>query len=106
MSEGGLSEHELELIRGVLRRHPEVELAKLFGSRAKGTSRPNSDVDLALWGRLSALAEARIRGELDELPLPYTFDVQGYESIRHEPLQEHIDRVGRTIYVRDAPREE
>ena len=104
MSDPGLTDRELELIRSVLRRHPEVAEAKLFGSRAKGTARPNSDIDLALWGELSALLESRIRGELDELPTPYTYDVQRYDSIEHETLREHIDRVGKTIYVRDEPR--
>jgi hypothetical protein len=35
--------------------------------------------------------------ELDELPLPYTFDVRAYESIRHEPLKRHIDEFGKTL---------
>ncbi|HTG45994.1 MAG TPA: nucleotidyltransferase domain-containing protein, partial [Verrucomicrobiae bacterium] len=34
----------------VFRRHPEVTRVILFGSRAKGTHRPSSDVDLALTG--------------------------------------------------------
>ncbi len=25
--------------------------------------------------------------ELDELPLPYTFDVKAYEAIKHAPLK-------------------
>jgi hypothetical protein len=28
------------------------------------------------------------------------FDVQAYEAIRHRPLREHIDRVGRRFYAR------
>jgi hypothetical protein len=36
--------------------------------------------------------------ELDELPLPYTFDVKVYESIRHEPLNRRIDEFGKTLY--------
>ncbi|MFN8548691.1 MAG: nucleotidyltransferase domain-containing protein [Candidatus Eisenbacteria bacterium] len=105
MTDLGLSDRELELIRGVLRRHREVREAKLFGSRAKGVARINSDVDLALWGELSPLLEARIQGELDELPTPYTYDVQRYDAILHDALREHIDRAGRTIYVRDESRQ-
>jgi predicted nucleotidyltransferase len=96
----GLTGPEQELIRGVLRRHAEVTEAKIFGSRAKGNSQPNSDVDLALWGDISISALAAIAGELDELPLPYAFDVQAYQGIRHRPLREHIDRVGRSFYAR------
>jgi hypothetical protein len=36
--------------------------------------------------------------ELDELPLPYTFDVQAYDSIKHEPLRHHIDEFGKVLY--------
>ena len=35
-------------IRGVLARRGGVELAILFGSRARGNARPDSDVDLAV----------------------------------------------------------
>jgi hypothetical protein len=52
MKEVGLSERELALIRGVLSRRPEVSAAILYGPRAKGTPRPESDVDLALEGDL------------------------------------------------------
>lgn len=100
MNRFGLTVSERKLIQGVLRRHPEVVKAKIFGSRAKGNSQPNSDVDLALWGNISFAALAAIAGELDELPLPYRFDVQDYEAIRHAPLREHIDRVGRSFYTR------
>jgi predicted nucleotidyltransferase len=101
MKRFGLTDSEQELIRGVLRRHREVAQARVFGSRAKGTFQPYSDVDLAIWGDLSFLAVATISGELDELPLPYTFDVQAFEAIRHPPLREHIERVGRHFYIRE-----
>jgi len=98
MNGTGLTEREEDLIRGVFRQHPEVEEARLFGSRAKGTARPNSDVDLALWGPLSFTLMAHIAGELDELPLPYMFDVQAFEQIRYLPLRKHIQRVGKPFY--------
>jgi uncharacterized protein len=102
MNTFGLSDAEQELIRGVLRRHDEITEAKIFGSRAKGNPQPNSDIDLALWGEISTSLVATIAGELDELPLPYTFDVQAYHAINHRPLREHIDRVGKTFYVRTS----
>jgi len=99
MNSFGLKDSEQELIRDVLRRHPEVMTAKIFGSRAKGNSQPASDIDLALWGNVSASLVATIAGELDELPLPYTFDVQSYDAINHQPLREHIERVGQMFYA-------
>lgn len=100
MNSFGLTDSERELICGVLRRHPEVAEAKIFGSRAKGNSQPASDIDLALWGNISQNVRNSIAGELDELPLPYTFDVQAYDAINHQPLREHIDRIGQVFYAR------
>ena len=100
MNSFGLTEREQEIIRDVLRRHEEITEARIFGSRAKGDLRLNSDVDLALWGRLSVSLLAAIAGELDELPLPYTFDVKAYDMIRHHHLREHINRVGKSFYER------
>lgn len=102
MNGTGLSVGEIGLLRAVLERHPEVSEAKLFGSRAKGTWRPESDIDLALWGEVDELRAERIAAELDELPLPYHFDVKTYQAIRYAPLREHVDRVAVSIFRRAA----
>ena len=94
----GLGPEGLELVRAVFRRHPEISEVKVFGSRAMGRFQPNADVDLAVWGDMSPGLIARITAELDELPLPYTFDVQAYDGLQHAPLREHIDGVGRVLY--------
>ncbi len=98
MTQAPLVPHDLELVRSVLRQHPEIESATLFGSRAKGTHTPRSDVDLALAGPLGALVAAAIAAELEDLPLPYLFDVHALAAITHAPLLEHIKRVGQVIY--------
>jgi predicted nucleotidyltransferase len=85
-------------MRSVFRRHPEIEAVRLFGSRAKGTQRPNSDVDLAVWGAIDPLAAEELAAELDELPLPYRLEVQPFAHIQHAPLREHIERVGLVLY--------
>jgi predicted nucleotidyltransferase len=89
---------ELEMVRAVLRRHPEVETATLFGSRAKGTHSPRSDVDLVVAGPVEPLRAEAIAAELDALPLPYRFEVQPLAHIQHAPLLEHIRRVGIVDY--------
>jgi predicted nucleotidyltransferase len=98
MTQAPLEPTALELVRSVLRQHPEIESATLFGSRAKGTHTPRSDVDLALAGPLGALGAEAIAAELEELPLPYRFDVHALASITHAPLLDHIARVGIEIY--------
>ena len=100
---GGLDARTLSLIRRVIAKEPRVREMVLFGSRAKGTQRPESDVDLALKGDVDADLVARVAFELAELPLPYEFDVVDYHALRHAPLREHIDRVGKVLYVREPP---
>ena len=89
---------ELESLRSVFRRHPEISEVRLFGSRAKGNARPASDVDLAIWGQVDDRSVEAIAAELDELPLPYHYDVKSFASIKLQALREHIERVGITIF--------
>lgn len=99
-SVSGLDARSRALLEAVFARHPRVSEAWLFGSRAMGTFRPESDVDIALYGDVDELLAARVASDLEELPLPYTFDVQAYPCIRHAPLRAHIERVRRPIFVR------
>ena len=93
-----LAAGELDLVRSIFRRHPEVTSATLFGSRAKGAHTERSDVDLAVTGDVAPLRAEAIAAELEELPLPYRFEVQSMDHIQHLPLLEHIKRVGIRIY--------
>lgn len=95
----GLSDKEIALITGVLRLHPGVTRAVVFGSRAKGNHRPNSDIDLAIYGEINDRLLARLNTEMDDLPMPYLFDVVAYEKINHAALRQHIDTVGYEIYA-------
>jgi uncharacterized protein len=98
MKTPALKPDEMALLRGVFRRYPEINAVKLFGSRAKGTHSPGSDIDLALWGELDAVRAQTIASELDDLPLPYQYDVKPFHLIKLRPLREHIERVGIIVY--------
>lgn len=99
----GLSERTVEHIRGVLARFPEVDKAVLYGSRAKGTHRPGSDIDLTLCGsNLGQSQLARIDEALDDLLLPYKIDLSGMASLTHPALLDHIRRVGMVFYEKSA----
>src|SRR5690554_219550 len=51
----GLTEKHLNSITDALKLHPEIEAAKIFGSRALQTHRPGSDIDIALYGEAVTL---------------------------------------------------
>jgi type I restriction enzyme R subunit len=84
-------------IIGVLQAHPRVERAALFGSRALDRARPGSDIDLAVWGALEQRELASILGELEELPLPWRFDLVHADTLRDEGLREHLARYARPL---------
>lgn len=51
-----------------------------------------------MWGDIDALATQAIAAELDELPLPYHYDVLAFASIRLQALRDHIERVGIEVF--------
>ena len=65
MDQSGLSSRDMDLMRGVFRRHREIAAAMLYGSRAQCTHRPESDIDLAIQGDFDDLRAASIAAELD-----------------------------------------
>lgn len=95
----GLQPKTIASINNVFHKHPEVEKAILYGSRAKGDFRPGSDIDLTLKGEtLNLTILNRIENELDELLLPYKIDLSLYHHIKNPEFLEHIQRVGKVFY--------
>ena len=97
----GLSEKSLAMVRGILSACPAVEAAILYGSRAKGTHRPGSDIDLTLVG--TALNQdflAQLSRAFDESSLPYMVDLSIKAQIDNPSLLDHIDRVGVVLFER------
>lgn len=97
----GLNNSDIEKIRNVFALYSEVEKVILYGSRAKGTYKPASDIDLTLVGaKLDLSIQQKIESELDDLMLPYKFDISIYHQISNKELIEHIERVGKVFFDR------
>lgn len=96
----GLGNEHIKTLQHIFRQHPELEKVLIYGSRAKGTHHPRSDIDLALFGQMDRHQLARIQLELEETDLPWSFDLLSYNELRHQRLKAHIDRVGKTLYQR------
>ena len=97
--EFGLPPATLETLRRILAEEPAVKKAVIYGSRAKGTYRPGSDIDLTLFGDgLDVDILGRIATRLHESPIPYQVDLSIFELIDHAGLREHIQRVGQPFY--------
>lgn len=99
----GLSAETMAGICEVLARHPCVDQAVIYGSRAKGNFHSGSDIDLTLQGAgLHWREQASIMDELDDLLLPYQIDLSIFDQLDHAALREHIERVGQVFYRRTA----
>lgn len=90
---------ELQKVVGVFARNSRIEKVILYGSRAKGCFKPFSDVDITLVGdELSRSDLNRVMEEVDDLLLPYQFDISLWHKLKNEALISHIGRVGIEIY--------
>lgn len=99
----GLTQTDISRITTAIKQFPEIDDALIFGSRAKGTHKKASDVDLAIKGRaVTGETVKRLSFLLnEELPLPYFFDVVHYEALENRQLIEHIDRIGKSMTLFD-----
>lgn len=97
-----LSPETMAQIAAVLALFPEVEKAVLFGSRAKGTHKPGSDIDLSLRGEaLDWRLIGKIYDALDDLLLPYRFSLILLDRNTDPDVAAHIARVGITLFQRE-----
>ncbi len=97
----GFSPQTVERIVTVMARHSRIERAVIYGSRAKGNFRHGSDNDLTLFGDgLDFSLRVRLLSELDDLLLPYQFDLSLFADLTHPGLIDLIRRVGVVLYER------
>lgn len=95
----GLSESEIKALQNVLASFPEVEEAVIYGSRARGSYRISSDIDLTLKGTdLTYLQLALIDAKIDDLLMPYFVDISLYRMLKDNDLLGSINREGKTFY--------
>lgn len=93
----GLNDETIKAITDVFAGYEQIEKAVLFGSRAKGTYKNGSDIDICLFGKIDLLLLQKIELKLDDLLLPYTIDLTVYDNIQNQDLKEHIIRVGQIL---------
>jgi predicted nucleotidyltransferase len=95
----GLSEEVITKISSVFAEYPQIQKVILYGSRAKGNYKNGSDIDLSLVSDATELSLLhKIENSLDDLLLPYSFDLHLYNEVKNSELKEHIDRVGIEFY--------
>ena len=98
----GLPDADSAAVLAVLKQQPRLEQVLLYGSRAMGRHHSGSDVDLCLVAPSLQLEDLLLLGaRLDDLLLPWRFDLQLQHRIDHPGLLAHIERVG--VALLNAP---
>lgn len=95
-----LHSKHLKTLQMLFSKHPAITQALLFGSRALGTHKESSDIDIALKGDITPTLLAHLKEELEDSTLPYFCDILDYERAPQE-LKEHIDTHALTLYKRE-----
>ena len=99
----GLKEATINKIMAVFAKYTQIDKILLYGSRAKGNYRNGSDIDLTLIGdQLNYSQLSSIESDIDDLFLPYSFDISIFKDIDNPDLVEHINRVGVVLYEKDS----
>lgn len=95
----GLADTAWDKLQNLFALHDKIRQVILYGSRAKGNHKPFSDVDIILTGdELTQQDLNQIVLEVDDLLLPYQFDIAIFQNLTNPELIDHIRRRGIVIY--------
>ena len=95
----GLTIRQYSLIEDAIISFNDIEKVLIFGSRATHKFKPSSDIDLAVIGKnLSRDIINRLASQLDDLPLPFMFDILHYDQISNKVLKSQIDLEGKLFF--------
>lgn len=89
----GLSDEIYEIIRKIVNKYNKYEF-KIFGSRARGNHKINSDIDIAIVGCNDENDKFNIRNDFDLINIPYTIDIIFIDEITKEELLKSIQKDG------------
>ncbi len=89
----GLSEEIYLQIKKITNKYYKYQF-KIFGSRARGDYKKNSDIDIAIFGDIKDEDEYKILNEFDLLDIPYTFDIVFVKKITKKEFINSILREG------------
>lgn len=93
MIDHGLSKSQLHIIKNILSLYSnKIDFVGLFGSRAVGNYKANSDIDIVIYGSIEEKIANRIYTLFKNSNLPFKVDLQAYDLIEYLPLKNHIDQ--------------
>lgn len=95
----GLTKQCIETLSAIFSKYPDILEIRLFGSRAKGTYHPGSDIDMAIMNKgVQSKTIQRVLSDCEDSNLPYSVDLIDYNTLTNLELKKHIERVGVLFY--------
>ena len=88
----GLSEETNKLIKEIATKY--CYIMKVFGSRATGKYRNNSDIDIAVFGEVSAEDKFNIMNDFDLLEIPDKIDLVFVSELKKQEWIKEIETKG------------
>lgn len=103
MRDFGLGVDNLRAIVAVLSSVKNVQRALIYGSRAKGNFRSNSDIDIIVEGERLTIGDlSMIDARLDDLLLPWQIDLCARNRVGNKALLDEVDKWGVVVYQRST----
>lgn len=100
----GLDKTIMEKLNSIFKKYEEIEKVCIFGSRAKGTYKKTSDIDLVMYGEnLTHTINTKVYYDIEELYIIYKIDLINFNSLSEkDALRENIIKEGVEIYARKS----
>ena len=93
----GLTKNQLNIFIKILSSHAnEISEVKIFGSRARGDNKKNSDIDIAV--KFLRPIQGILAEEFEKSNFPYSVDIINLENAG-EKLLENIERDGKLLFL-------
>ena len=89
----GLTNETYQKIKEVINQYQEY-IFKVFGSRARGDFKYNSDIDIAVEGKINREKQIEIMNHFDALDIPYMIDIVFICELEKKELLESIKKDG------------
>ncbi len=95
----GISDDICFALQQIFSRFVHIDTVLLFGSRAKGSYKNGSDIDLAVCApALSESAFTDLWNQIDALPIIFKIDLLHWDRLANQALKEKIITEGQVFY--------
>ena len=90
----GLKKEVFNDIINVIKKYENIKCAYLFGSRARGDYKKESDIDLAIMDDVDAKTKFNIMNDFDMIEIPYQIDLVFVIDVQKKEFLNSIERDG------------